>query len=74
MNLARKAGEIGGTLPAVLNAANEVAVDAFISHRINFPQISEVVRRAMDRHQVTVHPTLEQILAADAWARTETLP
>jgi 1-deoxy-D-xylulose-5-phosphate reductoisomerase len=40
LDLARKAGEIGGTLPAVLNAANEVAVSAFVQHAINFPQIS----------------------------------
>jgi 1-deoxy-D-xylulose-5-phosphate reductoisomerase len=61
---------MGGTLPAVLNAANEVAVDAFCKGKISFPQISETVTRAMDRHQVTLSPTLEQILAADAWARS----
>src|SRR6184192_529645 len=72
LQLARKAGEIGGTLPAVLNAANEVAVDAFINRRINFPQISEAVRRTMDRHKVVQHPTFDQILAADSWARRET--
>lgn len=71
LQLARKAGEIGGTLPAVLNAANEVAVDAFVNRRINFPQISETVRRTMDQHNVVSHPTLEQILEADAWARRE---
>jgi 1-deoxy-D-xylulose-5-phosphate reductoisomerase len=71
--LARRAGEIGGTLPAVLNAANEMAVEAFVNGQINFPQIAETVRHAMDRHQVVSHPTLEQILEADAWARRETL-
>jgi 1-deoxy-D-xylulose-5-phosphate reductoisomerase len=69
LNLARRAGEIGGTLPAVLNAANEVAVEAFVKRRITFLQITETVRRVMDRHEVVTHPTLEQILAADAWAR-----
>ncbi len=69
--LARFAGETGGTLPAVLNAANEAAVAAFVQRRISFPQISETVRRTMDRHQCVAHPTLAQILAADAWARTE---
>jgi 1-deoxy-D-xylulose-5-phosphate reductoisomerase len=69
--LARRAGEVGGTLPAVLNAANEVAVEAFVNGRINFPQIAEAVRRMMERHQVVAHPTLEQILEADAWARCE---
>ena len=71
LELARRAGEAGGTLPAVLNAANEVAVEAFVNRHINFPQISETVRRTLDRHQVVEHPTLEQILAADAWARKE---
>jgi 1-deoxy-D-xylulose-5-phosphate reductoisomerase len=71
LGLARRAGEVGGTLPAVLNAANEVAVEAFVKGRIKFPEITETVRRAMDRHQVIGHPTLEQILAADASARRE---
>jgi 1-deoxy-D-xylulose-5-phosphate reductoisomerase len=71
LNLARRAGEIGGTLPAVLNAANEIAVDAFINRRITFPQITEIVNRTMDAHKVVPHPTLDQILAADTWARSE---
>ena len=71
IELARRAGEVGGTLPAVLNAANEVAVEAFVNRKINFPQITTVVRRTMDAHQVVAQPSLEQILAADAWARVE---
>jgi len=71
LTLARRAGEVGGTLPAVLNAANEVAVEAFVNRRINFPQITETVRRTMDAHKVVAHPTLDQILEADAWARRE---
>lgn len=71
LNLARRAGEVGGTLPAVLNAANEVAVEAFVNRRINFPQITETVRRTMGTHKVVSHPTLDQILEADAWARSE---
>ena len=70
--LARRAGEVGGTLPAVLNAANEIAVEAFVNRKISFAQITETVRRTMDAHQVVVHPTLEQILAADTWARRQT--
>ena len=69
--LARQAGEIGGTLPAVLNAANEVAVEAFVKRRIDFPGISRSVRQTMDRHKTMAKPTLEQILEADAWARQE---
>jgi 1-deoxy-D-xylulose-5-phosphate reductoisomerase len=71
LNLARRAGEVGGTLPAVLNAANEVAVDAFVNRRISFLDISALVQRTMDRHQTVPHPTLQQILEADAWARAE---
>ncbi len=71
LHLARRAGDTGGTLPAVFNAANEVAVEAFINGRINFPQISETVRRTMDRHEVAEHPKLERILEADAWARKD---
>jgi 1-deoxy-D-xylulose-5-phosphate reductoisomerase len=71
LNLARRAGEIGGTLPAVLNAANEVAVDAYVNRRITFPRITEIVQQTMDAHHLTPHPTLEQILEADTWARKE---
>src|SRR5215472_7443174 len=73
LTLARQAGEAGGTLPSVLNAANEVAVDAFCGGKINFPQISEIVARTMRRHEVIASPDLDQILAADAWARTAAL-
>ena len=73
INLARRAGEIGGTLPAVLNAANEIAVGAFVNRKINFPQISEMVGGVMERHRVVAHPSLEQILEADAWSRKEAM-
>ena len=73
LKLARRAGEIGGTAPAVLNAANEVAVDAFCNRKISFVQISELVHRSIDRHKVIDHPTLEQILEADRWARANAL-
>ena len=69
ITLARRAGDVGGTLPAVLNAANEVAVEAFVDRKINFQQITSLVSRVMVAHEVVSHPTLEQILAADAWAR-----
>ncbi len=71
LNLARHAGEIGGTLPAVLNAANEVAVEAFLNERIPFPKIWETVERVMQMHDVTQRPGLEELIAADAWARAE---
>ncbi len=71
LDLARRAGEVGGTLSAVLNAANEVAVDAFLDGRITFPDIWRTVAVAMEAHQITPHPTLEELLDADQWARRE---
>ena len=73
LNLARRAGEIGGTLPAVLNAANEIAVEAFCAKKISFPEITQIVQRAMDAHKIIERPTLDQILTADTWARHHTL-
>jgi 1-deoxy-D-xylulose-5-phosphate reductoisomerase len=71
LDLARQAGEVGGTLPAVLNAANEVAVEAFLQERSSFPAIWRTVARVMEKHQVIQHPDLETLVAADAWARRE---
>ena len=71
--LARDAGTVGGTMPAVMNAANEVAVDAFVNRKLSFPGITELVRRTMGAHQVVAHPTLDQILSADGWARREAI-
>jgi 1-deoxy-D-xylulose-5-phosphate reductoisomerase len=72
--LARRAGRVGGTLPAVLNAANEVAVAAFCQGHISFTEITRAVARVMEQHKVISHPTLGEILAADAWARQEAHP
>jgi 1-deoxy-D-xylulose-5-phosphate reductoisomerase len=69
LRLARHAGEVGGTLPAVMNAANEVAVEAFLERRIAFPEIWRTVERVMNAHQVSEHPSLEALTDADAWAR-----
>jgi 1-deoxy-D-xylulose-5-phosphate reductoisomerase len=69
LELARQAGEIGGTLPAVLNAANEVAVEAFCRRRIGFTDITATVARVLRQHEVVTHPDLPRLLAADAWAR-----
>ena len=71
LNLARHAGEVGGTLPAVLNAANEVAVEAFLNGLTSFPAIWQTVARVMEKHDVIQHPTLEVLIEADAWARRE---
>lgn len=69
LNLARRAGTVGGTLPAVLNAANEVAVEAFCARRLGFPGITEIVAATMDDHHVIQSPSLEGIFGADRWAR-----
>ncbi len=69
LNLARRAGTAGGTLPAVLNAANEAGVEAFLEGRISFPGIWEKVEQAMDAVPFVEHPTLDQLVAADRAAR-----
>lgn len=69
VDLAIRAGSEGGTLPAVYNAANEVAVDAFIAGEIGFTDIWKVVARVMDEHVVVAGASLEQLIGADAVAR-----
>jgi 1-deoxy-D-xylulose-5-phosphate reductoisomerase len=69
LDLARWAGEVGGTLPAILNAANEVAVAAFLAERCAFPAIWETVGAVMREHTPVAHPDLDGIVEADAWAR-----
>jgi 1-deoxy-D-xylulose-5-phosphate reductoisomerase len=71
LNLARRAGETSGTLPAVLNAANEVAVSYFLEKRMRFPQIWQTVEQVMNAHESIAHPGLDEILQADQWARAE---
>ena len=81
VELARRAGRLGGTAPAVYNAANEVCVDAFHDGRIGFTQILEIVALVLEAHTSSDRDvgsklvasdqlTLELVLAADAWART----
>lgn len=69
LRLAKEAGSAGGTLPAVLNAANEIAVAAFLEGRLSFPGIWNTVEETMVRHRGLPHPSLEEIVAADVWAR-----
>jgi 1-deoxy-D-xylulose-5-phosphate reductoisomerase len=71
LNLARRAGETGGTLPAVMNAANEVAVAGFLDRQVRFPDIWQIVGEVMNRHRSVAHPDLDAILQADLWARKE---
>ena len=71
LNLARRAGEAGGTLPAVMNAANEIAVAAFLDRKVRFPEIWGIVEDVMNRHTPVAHPDLDAILGADQWARAQ---
>ena len=67
--LAMGACKAGKTFPAVLNAANEVAVHAFLNHQMGFAQIGQIVADTMDKHEPVSDPGLSDILSADAWAR-----
>jgi 1-deoxy-D-xylulose-5-phosphate reductoisomerase len=69
LKLAIEAGKKGGTYPAVLSSADEIAVELFLSGRIKFNDIARLVAGALEQHQPVVQPTLEEILAADTWAR-----
>jgi len=71
LRLAYAAAETGGTAPTVLNAANEVAVTAFIDEEIGFNGISQLVDEVLSRHRVRVEPRIEEILAADRRTREE---
>ena len=69
--LAYAACEAGRTLPAVLNAANEVAVAAFLENRLSFIRIPQIIEKTMEHHVVVTDPTLSDILEADQWARKQ---
>jgi 1-deoxy-D-xylulose-5-phosphate reductoisomerase len=69
LRLAREAAEAGGTAPAVLNAANEVAVAAFLEGRLNFTGIAGVIDSVLNRHEIRPVSELADALAADGWAR-----
>ena len=69
LKLALEAGQKGGTYPAVLSAADEVAVELFLEERIGFLDIAHLIDETIAQHQSISQPSLEDILAADAWAR-----
>jgi len=71
LKLAYKAGLAGGTLPAVMSAANDSAVELFLSGRIGFYDIPRIISSVMKRHKPVKKPGLSQILAAEKWAREE---
>jgi 1-deoxy-D-xylulose-5-phosphate reductoisomerase len=69
LKMAYDAGKAGGTVPAVLNAANEVAVQTFLQGKCTFLAIEEIIERTLDAHQAVSNPSLEEIEEADRWAR-----
>jgi len=72
LKLAFQALEAGGTIPAVLNAANEVAVQAFLDRQISFKEIPEIILAAMDNHNSKTVNQINDVIEADQWAREET--
>jgi len=72
LKLGYKAATEKGTLPAVMNAANEVAVDYFLKHKLKFTHIVPIVEEIMGMHNKIVNPCLEEIISADKWARFTT--
>ena len=69
LDLARAAGNAGGTLPAVMNAANEIAVAQFLKGQLRFPGIWKHVESVMTNHNVIESPAIEELIEADQWAR-----
>ena len=69
LRIAQDAARAGGTMPAALNAANEVAVSAFLGRRLNFASIAAVIDTVLQQHDARPVASLDDALAADAWAR-----
>ena len=73
IKLAYQALELGGTMPAVLNGANEIAVDAFLNSKISFSEIPIIIQNTMKEHEPKYNPNISDILDADYWARERAL-
>jgi 1-deoxy-D-xylulose-5-phosphate reductoisomerase len=73
IKLAYKALELGGTMPAVLNGANEIAVNAFLNNKISFSLIPVIIQNTMKEHKPKYNPNINDILDADYWAREKAL-
>ena len=71
LELAYRVANVIGTMPAVLNAANEASVEEFLKSKLDFVSIPKVVAKVLDRHKNIRQPNLDDILEADAWARRE---
>ena len=73
LNFARQAMETGGTLPAVVNAADEIAVYSFLEGAISFPEIAEMIARTIDKYEYDEATSIDKVLDADTWARETAL-
>jgi 1-deoxy-D-xylulose-5-phosphate reductoisomerase len=69
LGLAREAARVGGTAPAALNAANEIAVDAFLERRCAFTAIPRVIEQVLGQHHAQPASSVAEVLAVDEWAR-----
>ncbi len=69
LRYAYEAGRMGGTMPAVVNAADEVAVEAFLGRRIGFLDIPGIIKQTMEAHRPVLNPVLDDIISSDRWAR-----
>lgn len=69
LRYAYEAGRTGGTMPAAVNAADEVAVEAFLNRKIGFLDIPGIIKQTMEAHQPVLNPALEDIMSSDRWAR-----
>ncbi|MHB8065219.1 MAG: 1-deoxy-D-xylulose-5-phosphate reductoisomerase, partial [Ruminiclostridium sp.] len=69
LQLAYDALTAGGTMPAVMNAANEIAVTAFLNNKISFNAIPYIIEKVMQGHNVNICPSLDDIIEVDKWAR-----
>ncbi|HON59357.1 MAG TPA: 1-deoxy-D-xylulose-5-phosphate reductoisomerase [Smithella sp.] len=72
LRLAYEAGERGGTATAVLNAADETAVESFLQKRIRFADLPKIIEKVLDAHDTVDRPSLDDIMEADRWARQKT--
>jgi 1-deoxy-D-xylulose-5-phosphate reductoisomerase len=73
IDYAYRAAETGGSMPVVLNGANEVAVSLFLEEKIPFTGIMDLIEQVIENHTLQPEPTIEEIIAADLWSREETI-
>lgn len=73
LTFAEQAANIGGSMPTVMNAANEIAVSLFLAGEISFTGIMDLIENVMQNHKMNTNPSLDDIIEADAWGRKETM-